>query len=127
MKALNRPFSLLFGFLLGACSVTAYGWLAGYVHSSQPYQPVEEAKICYAALRYAPDRLTPQLREYLKGRLYWNAAYWIQPSWLVGWHIDFGPVDESLLDNVPWAKDASPGDEVYHAAMLRHPHAATKP
>ena len=83
--------------------------------------------MCYLALTETPSVLQPQTREYLKGRLYWNASVWISPSWLDGWHIDFGPVDDSALAGLRFAKDASTSAEVYQTALSKHPHAASTP
>jgi len=117
--------TLAAGFAIGSIATLAVGWYRGFL--GQPYQPIEEAKMCYLALTQTPSVLQPQTREYLKGRLYWNAAVWISPSWLDGWHIDFGPVDESALAGLYVVKDASTNAEVYQAAITKHPHAVSKP
>ena len=90
------------------------------------YHPIEEAKMCYAALTDPDQKLHPQTREYLKGRLYWNAATWIDDSsWFEDWHLDFGPVDTSSLEGLRFAKDATGAEELYRAALTRHPRSAT--
>ena len=109
---------LLAGVALGSAATFVVGWYQGFLR--QPYQPVEEAKICYFALTETPSLLQPQTREYLKGRLYWNAAVWISPSWLKGWNIDFGPVDDAALAGLQFAKDASPSLDVYEDALKKH-------
>ena len=82
--------------------------------------------MCYAALTSPEKTLQPQTREYLKGRLYWNAAHWIDDSsMLEGWHLDFGPIDASALGGLGFAKDATGADEIYKAALARHPRSAT--
>ena len=70
--------------------------------------------------------LEPQLREYLKARLYSTAANNINEGWLAGWKIDFGPVDDSILFPVYAIKNASATQEVYEAALARHPQSATR-
>lgn len=121
----NRRFwaGLAFGLFLGASGALLAAWGVGMLRSR--YHPIEEAKLCYAALTNPDLRLQPQTREYLKGRLYWNAAIWIKPSWLDDWHLDFGPVEEKSLDGLRFVKDASSADEVYKAALDRHPKSAT--
>jgi hypothetical protein len=90
----------------------------------QPYHPVEEAKICYVNLTKYSSSLDPQLREYLKARLYSTASNSISEGWLDGWKIDFGTVDDSVLQPVYAIKDASPTNEVYEAALAKHPRSA---
>ena len=101
------------------------GWLGGF--GRQPYAPIEEAKICYNALIESPASLDPQTREYLKARLYSNAATWIRAGWLDGWHLDFGPVDDTALAGLDPIKDAETTRDVYEAALRKHPHSASKP
>ena len=81
--------------LIGLLVGFGVGWISGAAR--QPYSPVAEAKVCYAALTESNQTLQPQTREYLKARLYWDAAVEIRPGWLDGWHIDFGPVDDGAL------------------------------
>jgi len=109
---------------LGVACTLAAGWYFDFLR--QPYKPVEEAKICYSALTSAKT-LAPQTREYLKGRLYWNAARWISPDWLEGWHIDFGPVNDTNLAGIVFVKDAVSNLEIYQEALQKHPRAASKP
>jgi hypothetical protein len=121
----NSLFILILGVGLGSFATIAAGWYWGFLR--QPYQPIDEAKMCYSALTNSKLELQPQAREYLKGRLYWNAAIWISPSWLNDWHIDFGPVDDSALAGLDFAKDASTSKEVYQEALRKHPEAASSP
>ncbi len=81
--------------------------------------------MCYSALTHSQQPLQPQTREYLKGRLYWNAATLISPSRLEDWHIDFGPIETAKLEGLPFAKGAVSADEVYRSALKKHPEAAT--
>ena len=102
------------GVLLGV----AICWIFGvFVHR---YPAVEESKLCHEALANHPEKLQPQLREYLKARYYWNAAVWISPSWQAGWQTDFVPVDDSLLAGLDPYKDASTSSEIYEAALRKH-------
>lgn len=108
-----------------ACGVGA-GWFLCWrtIKSNQPYQPIEEAKICYINLDQDQQSLSPQLREYLKARLYSAASHYITEGWLDGWQIDFGPVDDSVLGGVVAIKNASETREVYEAALSQHPRGA---
>ena len=104
------------------------GWSACWlrIRENQQYQPIEEAKISYYNLEEHWAGLDPQLREYLKARLYSASANYVNEGWMDGWDIDFGPVDDSVLAPVYAIKNASPTDEVYQAALLRHPRSANK-
>ena len=111
--------------LLGGIAV---GWVLCWktYKSSQPYQPIEEAKICYTNLEMHSESMDPQLREFLKARLYSVSAQYIQEGWLDGWEIDFGPVDDSVLTPIYAIKNAASTLEVYNAALLKHPDSAMK-
>jgi len=107
--------------------VVGYG-LSWKTHKPrQPYQPVEEAKICYHNLVEHRDTMSPQLREFLKARLYSTAASYIDEGWLDGWTIDFGPVDDSILSPIYSIKNASETNNVYQSALHKHPRSAKKP
>jgi len=100
--------------VMGGAAVWGWGLF------STSYHPVEESKLCYHALTSRTGKLEPQAREYLKTRLYSNAATWVSPSWIQDWRINFGPVDEAALQGLDAIKDAeSPGD-VYRKAMQKH-------
>lgn len=121
-----RGWHLAVAFLLGAGVSLIVARSFGYFESQ--HHAMEEARLCYQALSTpkVSVHLQPQIREYLKGRLYWNAAMWIGSSAEVDeWHINFGPVDTSLLQGVAFDKDSVNGEEIYRAALARHPHAAT--
>ena len=104
------------------------GWTSCWlrIRANQPYQPIEEAKICYLNLDEHWGSLDPQLREYMKARLYSASSNYINEGWLEGWQIDFGPVDDSILAPVYAIKNASPTQDVYEAALSRHPNAAVR-
>ena len=110
-----------------ACGV-AIGWISCWatIRKNQSYQPIEEAKMCYWNLEEHSQSLQPQLREYLKARLYSASANYINNDWLDGWSIDFGPVDDSVLSPVNAIKNASSTQEVYKAALARHPESAAR-
>ncbi len=106
----------------------AIGWSACWlrIRGNQPYQPIEEAKISYHNLEEHWGELDPQLREYLKARLYSASANYVHEGWLDGWDIDFGPVDDAVLSPVYAIKNASPTEEVYEAALRRHSRSANR-
>src|SRR6478752_7612349 len=94
-------------FSVGLCTGALLGFSVCYVWGcfTTSYHPIEESKLCYLALTDHPERLQPQTREYLKARLYSNAAIWVRPSWMAGWRLDFGPVDDSALSGLVAIKD----------------------
>ncbi len=121
----ERRGRLWIGLVIGVLLGVAVGWYVGV--TQQPYSAVAEAKMCYHALTVGAGTLEPQTREYLKGRLYWKDAVEIRPGWLDGWRIDFGPVDDAALKGLAYIKDASTSEEIYQAALRRHPRSAIKP
>jgi len=76
-----------------------------------------EFKIDYANLEQA--EVSPQLREYLKSRLYFLASE-LEPRDLQGFHFDFGIVDEALLAGATGIKDPQSNADVYRFAMKKH-------
>ena len=115
-SASNRKLilGLLFGFLLGVAACWSYGLF------STRYHPIEESKLCYLALREHSDELQPQTREYLKARLYWNADVWVAKSWMSGWQLYFGPVDDSVLGGLKAIKDTTSTAEVYRDVLIKY-------
>ena len=88
----------LFGF--------AAGWLRGFA-SGRFEAGLEENKIAAACLRAEDLTLSPDFREYLKGRIYYNLAskfpnrrgYLLRRDW------DFGAVNVPVLKRRIYAKD----------------------
>ena len=104
---------LLTGVLLGVAGCWLFGWF------SQRYHCVEETILCEHMLTEDGLQLTPQTREYLKARYYWNAAHWVSPSWMSGMDQDFGPVDDKLLGGMRPYKEPADSVEVYQSAKQR--------
>ena len=105
---------LALGILVGVSACWGFGLFATSYHST------EESKICFAALQNDSAKLNPQTREYLKARLYWNAAVWMTRPQMSGWNFDFGPVDDSALAGLVAIKDASSSADVYRDALSKH-------
>jgi len=103
------------GILVGAV-------LAGVVlyYATYDMRTLEEVKVCTANIQKTD--IEPQLREYLKERLYWNAAVWMRNrrDFFTGsQQLDFGPVDTKVLGNARGIKDSSSSLEVYEAALKK--------
>jgi hypothetical protein len=68
---------------------------------------LQENKVAAANLKFYSTNSTPQLREYLKARIYCNvntfypntSGYLLQKDW------DFGPVDKDVLGKISVFKD----------------------
>lgn len=119
---MKNKFRFIGAVLCGAVIGWSACWYA--VYRPQPCQPVGEAKICYYNLETHSDTMAPQLREYMKARLYSVSASHIGEGWLDDWEIDFGPVDQSVLGPIYAIKNASSLESVYEAALSRHPESA---
>jgi hypothetical protein len=63
--------------------------------------------------------LSPQLREYLKSRLYY-LAYRLDARDLIGFRFNFGPIDEKLLGGATGIKGPETELDTYTVAMTRH-------
>ena len=72
MSGLSEEMKNKFRFIGAVLCGAVIGWSACCyaVYRPQPYQPVEEAKICCYNLETHSDTIAPQLREYMKARLY---------------------------------------------------------
>ena len=81
---------------------------------------VEESRLARLALSEEDGfKLSPQLKEYLKGRLYWNSAIHIGDGYVSSLLKDYGPVDSNLLDGVIYAKDPTSGDSAIREIALK--------
>jgi hypothetical protein len=106
-----------FGLSVGAALTALLLW---YVAGARDFfHALEESRMANGALTQKEVQLSPQLREYLKGRLYWNAAVWIPKGWLDS-DIDHGPIDETALGSLRIAKDGTENIDVYLSAIKKH-------
>ncbi len=124
MKRFFPILSLVIALFSGGVIGWSVCWLQ--IRENQEYQAIEEAKLCYLNLEKHSSEMSPQLREYLKARLYSAAANYINEGWLDGWNINFGPVDDKVLSPIYAIKNASDTEETYKAALQRHPRSANK-
>jgi hypothetical protein len=79
---------------------------------------VSEFKVLHANLE--SQDLSPQLREFLKSRLYYIAGS-LDPADLAGFHFDYGPINEQVLGRAQGNKGPETQAELYAMAMARHP------
>jgi hypothetical protein len=110
--------ALIVGFISFCAGIILPGAMVPFVPSNQ--HALEEFKMCYWNLTFNDSSLTPQTKEYLKDRLYWNAVVHIKPNSFPNYRFDFGPVDVSLLGTARGRKDCSSALEVYEDAMKIH-------
>ena len=105
--------AFVIGGLIGATAGVAYS-AAKFATAPQ----LNEFAVLHANL--ASDRkLDPQLREYLKARLYYVAMS-LNPSQIADRKIDFGPIDETLLGKADPRTEAVPYAQLYQDALARH-------
>jgi hypothetical protein len=88
----------------------AIGLLIGSVCGSKSASfgaALQENKVAAANLKFYGMNLTPQLREYLKARIYCNVNtfYPDTPGYLLQKDWDFGPVDKKILGKILVFKD----------------------
>ena len=103
--------------LLVALIGVAEAWHRGFA-SGRFEAGLEENKLAADCLRAEDLKLSPDFREYLKGRIYYNLAskYPNQRGYLLRRDWDFGAVDVSLLKGRIYAKDPSYDCESFDAA-----------
>lgn len=103
-----------------AAGVFVAGFLLGVRYSilrASQAEMLAEFKVHYANLEHAD--VAPQLREYLKSRLYFLACG-LEPRHLDGVRFDFGPVDKSVLSNASGIKGPDSESDIYSLALSKH-------
>ena len=93
-----------------AVSLLSLGLAVGYglgFWQGNFQQALKENKVSMANLRFFGTNLNPQLREYLKARIYCNvsAFYPAKAGYLLRSDWDFGSVDRAVLGPVSVCKD----------------------
>lgn len=102
-----------------ACVSSLVGFYVGTVNGIEIHA-VEESKLAELALSEPEGvKLSPQLKEYLKGRLYWNSAIHMGDGYVSGLLKDYGPLDSNALEGVIYAKEPTIGDSAIREAALR--------
>lgn len=76
-----------------------------------------ETSLAVALLSHQTEPLQPQLREYLKARVYLNVLTELPVRWTKDMRTDFGPVDEKILGDILFAKGDLPTADLYPLAM----------
>ena len=107
--------ALAFG-IAGLAAGFALGWRYSDTGSWR-HQILGEFKVHYRNLQ--GGGLSPQLREYLKSRLYFLACS-LERRDLYQVEFDFGPVDEKLLDGASGIKGPEAESDTYGRAMTKH-------
>lgn len=102
--------------ILFLCLPVAY-WL-GDRHDGEKFQRLgsEELKVSVSNLTDSSGKLDPQLREYLKARVYALLDSGVRREWVNG-KVDFGPIDWSVLEGIRVIKDSASVDSLYESAM----------
>jgi hypothetical protein len=102
MKRLTVIFLILGGVLIGL----AIGFLLGWRQAAFELA-LQENKVATANLKFYGTNLTPQLREYLKARVYCNVYtfYPSTPGYLLQKDWDYGKVDRDTLGHILVFKD----------------------
>jgi hypothetical protein len=105
--------------LLIACVSLAVGFTFG-VRRGQFQSALEEAKVARAALLRDDIVLEPQLREYLKGRIYYvigmkfhDSSYLSKSGW------DVGTLNMDILKRPFYAKDSTFSPRTYDEAIAK--------
>lgn len=77
-----------------------------------------ELRLAVSNLEKSSDSLSPQLKEYLKGRIYRQLASGVRSGW-VDSNLDYGPIDRSILGPIKVVKDATSDIDLYKIAMQK--------
>jgi len=109
---------LVYGLL--AIAMFGLGGAVGYWQatvSAFRHSVIAEFKVHHLTLQ--DSSIQPQLREYLKSRVYFLAGS-LRPKDLQGYDFDFGSVNESTLNGISGIKDCTTESDVYRNAMQTH-------
>jgi hypothetical protein len=113
---MKRSLFPLILFSTGALTFLAVGYVLGLRHG-QFQAALQKAKVAKATLRRDDVTIEPQLREFLKGRIYYligtkfyDSAYLSRESW------DVGTVDTNILQKPVYAKDSTFAPRTYDEA-----------
>lgn len=102
--------------LIAICLVAtlflAIGFVLGLRHG-QFQSALEEAKVARATLRRDDIIVQPQLREFLKGRIYYLIGTKFYDSGYLGTEWDVGTVDTNILVKPIYAKDSTFAPRTY--------------
>ena len=112
---MTRVAIFLGGMIAGAIITTVGLYFAFF-----DFHVLEEIKVCRANIE-KPD-ISPQLRECLKERLYWNVAVWMRHrrDFFTGSsRLDYGPIETNALGTARGIKDCSSSEEVYRGALTK--------
>ena len=76
----------------------------------------EELNLTVFNLEKHSTYMTPQLREYLKGRAYTLLNVRIRGGWVDG-RVDYGPIDRNVLGPISVVKGPESDEDLYRLAM----------
>lgn len=76
----------------------------------------EELKLAIFNLEKHSTEMSPQLREYLKGRAYTLVIGGIRSEWIDG-RVDYGPIERKVLGPVSVVKGPESDEDLYRLAM----------
>jgi hypothetical protein len=114
---MKRPF-ITFATVIGLGAAVCLGYMLG-LRNGRFQVALQENKIGVTNLKLQGTNLSPQLREYLKTRIYSNieAFYPSRGGYLIRGDWDFGPVDRGALGAIATFKEDSTFD--WDAAVKR--------
>lgn len=110
-----RLWPLLPLFLVAAIFL-AMGYVLGLRHG-QFQSALEEAKVARAILQRDDIIVQPQLREFLKRRIYYLIGTKFYDSGYLGTQWDVGTVDTNILEKPIYAKDSTFAPRTYAEAI----------
>lgn len=115
-STLNLP-PLLSLFTVGVISlIVGYALMHGKMRRNVRLPENDELTLCLRNLEVAGDGLSPQLREYLKGRLYAQPTEVLLATGTVS-RIDHGRLDRKLLKNLNVIIGPDSDDDLYEYTM----------
>jgi hypothetical protein len=103
----------------------AVGAMIAYMddHDMGQHPHAEELKLSVANLLGEGESLSPQTREYLKGRVYLLISHGIRKEWTSNREdfgkLDFGKLDRTVLGKIRISNGAETDDALYQATLQK--------
>jgi hypothetical protein len=116
MNLERRGASYRWLFFVGLVGLLAGLGIARQFDNVDQHPGAEELKLSVHNLKNLDKESSPQLREYLKGRIYALVAGGIRKEWVDG-DVDFGPLDRKTLGTLVVVKGPESDEELYRMAM----------
>lgn len=86
--------------------------------NEQQHYAAAELRLIVSNLENSSGVISPQLREFLKGRLYVLLIKGVRSDWVQS-SVDYGPIDREILGPIKIVKGGTSDEDLYRLAMKK--------